>query len=184
MFSNKTSKPNQSRANDQLPRRRKVTRFNPNAKRQQSRPNDQSTPPRRSGRRRRRWYKARPKKNKKKRLYPKGIAYIKASSNNTIISITNLLGKTLCWTSAGSCGFRGARKSTNFAAKKTGQKAGQKAVDKNKDLKQLEIRLRGLGRGRETAMRGLVQGGTLLCLLRDVNGFPYNGCRAPKKRRL
>jgi small subunit ribosomal protein S11 len=130
-------------------------------------------------------YKKKFKKDKfkkKKRLLPAGIAYIKTTSNNIIVTISTLLGTVVCWTSAGSCGFKGARKSTNFAAKKTAQTAAQKSLDKG--LKQLEVRVNGLGRGRETAIRGLMQTGIDVCVVRDISGLPYNGCRAPKKRRL
>lgn len=111
------------------------------------------------------------------------MVHIQSTFNNTIVSITNLKGKLLAWSSAGACGFKGARKSTPFAAKTAGEKAGRKSLD-NGGLKQVKVMVKGPGPGRETAIRGLIDAGLQLTLIRDITGVPHNGCRPPKKRRI
>ena len=119
---------------------------------------------------------------KQKKLVKSGIAVISSSLNNTIITITDPLGNTLCWSSAGTSGFKGARKKTAFAAQLTGQKISEKA--KEFGLEKLEILVRGRGKGRESAIRALKAGGFTFLNLQDQTPLPHNGCRPPKRRRL
>ena len=111
-----------------------------------------------------------------------GIAHIHASFNNTIITITDRQGNTLSWATAGGCGFRGSRKSTPFAAQVAAEKAGSAAQDYG--LKNLEVRVKGPGPGRESAVRSLNAVGYRITNIEDVTSIPHNGCRPPKKRRV
>jgi small subunit ribosomal protein S11 len=111
-----------------------------------------------------------------------GIAHIHASFNNTIITITDRQGNTLSWATAGGCGFRGSRKSTPFAAQVAAEKAGTAAQDYG--LKNLEVRVKGPGPGRESAVRSLNAVGYRITNIEDVTSIPHNGCRPPKKRRV
>jgi small subunit ribosomal protein S11 len=117
-----------------------------------------------------------------------GIVCIQASFTNTIVSITDTAGNVISWSSGGACGFRGARKSTPFAAQIASETAAQKAIQatggSSKGLKQVEVRISGPGAGRETALRGLQTSGLVLNLICDRTPVPHNGCRAPKKRRV
>ena len=113
---------------------------------------------------------------------PKGIVHIQSTFNNTIVTITNLKGRVISWSSAGGCGFKGARKSTPFAAKTAAQAAAQQSIDQG--LKQVKVMVKGAGPGRETAIRGLTDAGLQITLIRDITGVPHNGCRPPKKRRV
>lgn len=113
---------------------------------------------------------------------PKGVVHIQSTFNNTIITITNLRGEVISSSSAGSCGFKGARKSTPFAAKTAAQAAARICVDQG--LKQAKIMLKGAGPGRETAIRGLIDAGLQITLIRDITPIAHNGCRPPKKRRV
>ena len=124
--------------------------------------------------------KSSPKKIKRK--VPTGIVHIQASFNNTIITITNLKGEVISWSSAGACGFKGARKSTPFAAKTAAETAAKLSVDQG--MKQAKVLVKGPGAGRETAIRGLQEAGLNVILIRDITSIPHNGCRPPKKRRI
>lgn len=111
-----------------------------------------------------------------------GIAHIHASFNNTIVSITDRQGNALSWASAGGSGFRGSRKSTPFAAQVAAERAGRAAMDYG--LKNLEVRVKGPGPGRESAVRALNAVGYRITNIADVTPIPHNGCRPPKKRRV
>lgn len=124
--------------------------------------------------------KSSPKKVKRK--IPKGIVHIQASFNNTIITVTNLKGEVIAWSSAGACGFKGARKGTPFAAKTAAEIAAKQSVDQG--MKEAKVMVKGPGPGRETAIRGLQEAGLLINLIRDITPIPHNGCRPPKKRRI
>lgn len=121
-----------------------------------------------------------PKKIKRKT--PKGIVHIQASFNNTIITVTNLKGEVVAWSSAGACGFKGARKGTPFAAKTAAESAAKQSVDQG--MKEAKVMVKGPGPGRETAIRGLQEAGLTISLIRDITPIPHNGCRPPKKRRI
>lgn len=111
-----------------------------------------------------------------------GIAYISASFNNTIITITDRKGNTLSWATAGASGFRGSRKSTPFAAQVAAEKAG--LVAKEFGMKNLDVRIKGPGPGRESAVRSLNNLGFKITNIIDGTPIPHNGCRPPKKRRV
>jgi len=117
-----------------------------------------------------------------KRSVVDGIAHIHASFNNTIVSITDRQGNALAWASAGGSGFRGSRKSTPFAAQVAAERAGRAAQDYG--LKNLEVRVKGPGPGRESAVRALNAVGYRITNISDVTPIPHNGCRPPKKRRV
>lgn len=122
-------------------------------------------------------------RKKIKRQIAAGIAHIYSSFNNTIVTITDVQGNTLVWTSAASCGYRGSRKSTPYAAGEAAQKAGQ-AVVETFGMKSVQVRVRGPGPGRESAIRALHAAGLKIASITDVTGIPFNGCRPPKKRRV
>ena len=111
-----------------------------------------------------------------------GIAHVHASFNNTIITITDRQGNALSWATSGGAGFRGSRKSTPFAAQVAAEKAGKAALDYG--LKALEVRIKGPGPGRESAVRSLNNVGYKITNIIDVTPIPHNGCRPPKKRRV
>ena len=117
-----------------------------------------------------------------KRKVPKGVVHVQASFNNTIITITNLKGEVISWSSAGACGFKGARKGTPFAAKTAAEMAAKQSLDQG--MKQARVMVKGPGAGRETAIRGLQEAGLIITLIRDITSIPHNGCRPPKKRRI
>lgn len=119
---------------------------------------------------------------KARRKILKGIVHIQASFNNTIITISNLKGDVISWASAGTCGFKGARKSTPFAAKSAAEAAAKASLDQG--MKQAKVLVQGPGAGRETAIRGLQGAGLSIILIRDITCIPHNGCRPPKKRRV
>jgi len=121
-------------------------------------------------------------KKKVKKTVVDGVAHVHASFNNTIITITDRQGNTLCWATSGGSGFRGSRKSTPFAAQVAAQKAGEQA--KEFGLKNLEVNIRGPGPGRESAVRALNAVGIKITNITDVTPIPHNGCRPPKKRRV
>ena len=126
---------------------------------------------------------AQPKTRKKiKKHVVEGIAHIHASFNNTIITITDRQGNTISWATAGGCGFRGSRKSTPFAAQVAAERAGKAAQEAG--MKNLEVRVRGPGPGRESAVRSLNHAGFKITNIEDVTPIPHNGCRPPKKRRV
>lgn len=124
---------------------------------------------------------SRPRK-KVKRNVSDGIAHIHASFNNTIINITDRQGNTLAWTTAGSSGFRGSRKSTPFAAQVAASRVGE--IVREFGMKSLEVRVKGPGPGRESAVRALHNAGFKVTSITDVTPIPHNGCRPPKKRRV
>ena len=114
--------------------------------------------------------------------FTSGIVHIQSTFNNTIITITNLMGDTISWASAGSCGFKGARKSTPFAAQTAAEKAGLDALTTG--LKNVEIFVKGQGSGRETAIRSIKGVGFEISTIQDITSVPHNGCRPPKRRRV
>lgn len=111
-----------------------------------------------------------------------GITHIKSTFNNTLVTITDLKGQTISWCSAGGSGFKGAKKSTPFAAQTAADKAAKQAVDQG--MKQTEVIVNGPGAGRETAIRALQAAGISITLIKDITATPHNGCRPPKKRRV
>jgi len=125
---------------------------------------------------------ATPKKKKVKKNVTDAVAHIHASFNNTIVLITDRQGNTLSWATAGSVGFKGSRKSTPFAAQVAAEKAGTIAAEHG--VKTLEVRVKGPGPGRESAVRSLNAAGFKIANITDVTPIPHNGCRAPKRRRV
>ncbi len=126
---------------------------------------------------------AKPTKRKKvKKTVVDGIAHVHASFNNTIITITDRQGNALSWATSGGAGFRGSRKSTPFAAQVAAENAGRAALDYG--LKNLEVRVKGPGPGRESSVRALNAIGYKITNITDVTPIPHNGCRPPKKRRV
>lgn len=121
-------------------------------------------------------------KSTRKRRVNQGIIHIYASFNNTIITVTDSEGNVIAWSSAGACGFKGARKGTPFAAQVAAQSVAKQSIDQG--LKQAEIVVKGPGAGRETAVRALQSAGLGVTLIRDITPIPHNGCRPPKKRRV
>ena len=121
-------------------------------------------------------------RKKVKKNVSEGIAHVQASFNNTIVTITDRQGNTLSWATAGGCGFRGSRKSTPFAAQVASEKAGRTALEFG--VKNLDVRVRGPGPGRESAVRALNALGFRIQHIEDVTPIPHNGCRPPKKRRV
>jgi small subunit ribosomal protein S11 len=111
-----------------------------------------------------------------------GIAHVQASFNNTIVSITDLRGSVIGWSSAGKCGFKGSRKSTAYAAQMVAQDACRQAMGHG--LKEVEVRVKGPGAGRESAVRAMQAIGLEISLIKDVTPVPHNGCRPPKQRRV
>ena len=122
------------------------------------------------------------KKKKVRRSVAKGIAHVKATFNNTIITITDPAGEVLCWDSAGTIGFKGSRKSTPFAAQVTAESAARKGMEHG--LQKVEVFVRGPGSGRETAIRSLQAAGLEILGVKDVTPVPHNGCRPRKRRRV
>ena len=121
-------------------------------------------------------------KKKGKRTVIDAVAHIHASFNNTIITITDRQGNALSWATSGGCGFRGSRKSTPFAAQVAAEKAGTAAKDYG--VKNVEVRIKGPGPGRESAVRALNAVGFRITQIEDVTPIPHNGCRPPKRRRV
>ena len=111
-----------------------------------------------------------------------GIAHVNASFNNTMITISDVQGNTIAWSSAGSQGFKGSRKSTPYAAQVAGEDAGKKAIEHG--MKTLEVEVKGPGSGRESALRALQAVGFTITAIRDVTPIPHNGCRPRKRRRV
>jgi small subunit ribosomal protein S11 len=122
------------------------------------------------------------RKKREKKNIPNGIAHIQATFNNTIITITDVIGNVIAWSSAGSVGFKGSRKSTPFAAGQAAEDVARKA--KEHGLKNIEILVRGPGSGREAAIRSLQSSGFNITHIRDKTPVPHNGCRQPKRRRV
>jgi small subunit ribosomal protein S11 len=111
-----------------------------------------------------------------------GVAHVNASFNNTMITITDAQGNTISWSSAGSQGFKGSRKSTPYAAQVAAENAGRKAMEHG--MRTLEVEVKGPGSGRESALRALQAVGFTIVSIRDVTPIPHNGCRPPKRRRV
>jgi small subunit ribosomal protein S11 len=112
----------------------------------------------------------------------RGVVHVKATSNNTIVTITDMNGETLAWDSAGTIGFKGARKSTPFAATRAGESAAQKA--RKLGMSEVEVRIKGAGAGRESAVNGVVASGLRVTAIEDHTAVPHNGCRPAKRRRV
>ena len=121
-------------------------------------------------------------RKKDRRTVTDGIAHIRASFNNTLVTITDLQGNTLCWATSGGSGFKGSRKSTPFAAQIAASRVGKEALEFG--IRNLEVRVRGPGPGRESAMRALNATGFRITNIKDITPIPHNGCRPPKRRRV
>lgn len=121
-------------------------------------------------------------RKKQKKVVSVGIVNITSTFNNTIITVNDILGNTLCWSSAGTSGFKGARKSTAFAAQSAARNAAVKALEFG--MQKVEIIVKGRGSGRETSVRALKSAGLKILSIEDKTNLPHNGCRPPKKRRL
>lgn len=121
-------------------------------------------------------------KKREKRVVPHGLAHIQATFNNTMVCITDPDGKTICWSSAGALGFRGSRKGTPFAAQQAASRAASAARDHG--MRSVQVRVKGPGAGRESAIRALAASGLEVRELKDVTPIPHNGCRPPKRRRV
>ncbi len=125
---------------------------------------------------------AKVKKKKIRRNVNKGIAYIKATFNNTIVTMTDATGDVICWATAGTVGFKGSRKSTPFAAQRAAETVAEKAAKVG--VREIEIRVKGPGAGRESAITGLQASGMSIKSIEDITPLPHNGCRPPKRRRV
>jgi len=129
-------------------------------------------------------HKPKKKKTKKKivKNIPSAIAHIQATFNNTIVTISDKSGNTICWASSGGSGFAGSKKSTPFAAQVAAEVAAKKAMEHG--VKEVEVYVKGPGSGRESAIRALQAAGLTISLIKDVTPIPHNGCRPPKRRRV
>ena len=125
---------------------------------------------------------AKVKKKKIRCNVNKGIVYIKATFNNTIVTMTDATGDVICWATAGTVGFKGSRKSTPFAAQRAAETVAEKAAKVG--VRELEIRVKGPGAGRESAITGLQASGMSIKSIEDITPLPHNGCRPPKRRRV
>jgi len=125
---------------------------------------------------------AKTKKRRQRRNVTVAIVFIKATFNNTTVTITDTKGDTLCWASAGTCGFKGSRKSTPFAGQCAAQQAAEKAIKFG--VKDIDVRVKGPGSGRESAITALQSAGLNVKSMEDCTPIPHNGCRPPKKRRV
>jgi small subunit ribosomal protein S11 len=121
-------------------------------------------------------------KKKEKKIVPSGTAYVLASFNNTVVTITDLEGNVVCWSSAGSLGFKGSRKGTPFAAQQAASTAATRAREAG--MRTLEVNVKGPGSGRDSAIRALQTAGLEIRSIRDTTPIPHNGCRPPKRRRV
>jgi small subunit ribosomal protein S11 len=121
-------------------------------------------------------------KKKIRRNVTKGVAYVKATFNNTIVTMTDVNGDVLCWATAGTVGFKGSRKSTPFAAQRAAETVAERAAKFG--VKEVDIRVKGPGSGRESAITGLQSSGISIRSIEDITPLPHNGCRPPKKRRV
>lgn len=122
------------------------------------------------------------KQKKARKNVTRGIAHVKASFNNTQVTITDVNGETLCWKSAGTVGFKGSRKSTPFAATRAAEEAASEA--KKLGMQEIEVRVKGAGSGRESAVTALQAAGLKITAIEDRTPIPHNGCRPPKRRRV
>ena len=121
-------------------------------------------------------------KKKDRKNVPVGIAHVNASFNNTIITITDPFGNALAWSSSGANGFKGSRKSTPYASQMAAETAGKKAMEHG--VRTVEVRVKGPGAGRESALRALSAVGFTITSIKDITPVPHNGCRPPKRRRV
>lgn len=122
------------------------------------------------------------KKKKIRKNVTRAIAYIKASFNNTIVTITDPAGDVLCWATAGTVGFKGSRKSTPFAAQRAAETCSERASKFG--VREMEVRVKGPGSGRESAITGLQSSGVQIRIIEDITPLPHNGCRPRKRRRV
>lgn len=121
-------------------------------------------------------------RRKVRRNVTRAIAYVKATFNNTIVTITDVNGDVMCWASAGGSGFKGSRKSTPFAAQRAAEMCAEKAIKFG--VKEIEVRVKGPGSGRESAITALQASGLTVRSIEDITPLPHNGCRPPKRRRV
>jgi small subunit ribosomal protein S11 len=121
-------------------------------------------------------------RRRERRQIPRGRAYIQSTFNNTIVTLTDMAGAVLSWSSAGASGFKGSRKSTPYAAGMAAETAARKAMEQG--MRQVEVFVKGPGSGREAAIRSLQTAGLLINSIMDVTPIPHNGCRPPKRRRV
>ena len=122
------------------------------------------------------------RRRKAKRVVSEGVLHIHSTFNNTIVTITDLQGNVLVWSSAGQCGFKGSRKGTPFAAQVAAEAAARKAAELG--MRHLQVHVKGPGAGRESALRSLQAAGFNVSIIKDVTPIPHNGCRPPKRRRV
>nr|AMC32394.1 ribosomal protein S11 [Oenothera nuttallii] len=125
---------------------------------------------------------ARSSSRKSTRKIPKGVIHVQASFHNTIVTVTDVRGRVISWSSAGTCGFKGTRRGTPFAAQTAAGNAIRTVVDQG--MQRAEVRIKGPGLGRDAALRAIRRSGIRLSCIRDVTPLPHNGCRPPKKRRV
>ena len=126
---------------------------------------------------------AKPKgKKKERRVVPQGVVHIQSTFNNTIVTASDPQGQVIAWSSAGTVGFKGAKKGTPFAAQQAAETVARRSMDQG--MRQVEVLLKGPGSGRETAIRALQAAGLEVTLIKDVTPIPHNGCRPPKRRRV
>jgi len=125
---------------------------------------------------------ARSSKRKIRKNIAKAVVYIKATFNNTLVTVSDLNGDTICWSSAGKIGFKGSRKSTPFAAQQAAHQTAKEAI--RNGVKEIEIKVKGPGSGRESAISALQQAGLRITSIEDITPIPHNGCRPPKRRRV
>lgn len=121
-------------------------------------------------------------KRRERKNISSAVAHVSATFNNTMVTITDVQGNTICWASAGSLGFKGSRKSTPYAAQMAAEEAGRRAAEHG--VHTLEVAVRGPGSGRESALRALQAAGFTITSIRDATPIPHNGCRPPKRRRV
>jgi len=121
-------------------------------------------------------------RRRERKSIPKGRAYIQSTFNNTIITLTDLLGNTIAWGSSGTVGFKGSRKGTPYAAQMAAEQTARRGMEHG--LRQVEVYVKGPGSGREAAIRSLQSAGLIVTGIRDVTPIPHNGCRPPKRRRV
>ena len=122
------------------------------------------------------------KKRRERKNVEKGVAHIRSTFNNTIVSITDMQGNVIAWGTSGEMGFKGSRKSTPFAAQSAAEQAAKLAIEHG--MKTVEVYVRGPGAGRESAIRALATAGLEITMIKDVTPIPHNGCRPPKRRRV